>query len=188
MITSCYKITVDQFCDCLFDKQLSVLGEGSDQEQQDAWNKIYIEYCDLMNDASYNESFNLVKQIQELNAKIDLASSILGYLRIVRDEELEKMLKQIGIITHKELGKLQASVLSKTKKWAAELLVMQQQLNKLMENKKEGGRDSYEDSLIYFGKNDKIHYSSTTTTIYQFIKLYKEYDRQAQKAALSPRN
>lgn len=181
MIDSCYKITVEQFCDCLFEKQY-------DDITQEAWNKIYVEYCDLMSDASYNESFNTVKEIQELNAKIELAAAILDYFKCVRDPELEKMLRSIGIIPNESYAKTEKSVIARIKKWAAEVQMLQQNLDKTMSNSKKAGRDSFEDSLLAFGQQHKVYYSSRQVTMYQFCKMYKEFEKEAIKNSVNARN
>lgn len=187
MITSCYKITVDQFCDCLFEKQYELLGEPAEQ-RQDAWNKIYVEYCDLMNDASYNESFNLMKEMQALNAKIHIIGLSIDYLHCIRDEEIEKILYRLGVKPSEDFEQLQKDGIAEIKKLTANLTTMQKDFDKLTESTGEkAGRDSFENNLLIFGEHRKIHLSATTTTMYQFCRMYKEFERMVQDNALKAR-
>jgi hypothetical protein len=188
MITSCYKITVEQFCDCLCDKQYNVLGDSSEDELLKIWNNIYVEYCDLMNDASYNDTFNLIKDMQLLNAKINIITQCVDYLMMARDEDIEKILYEAGVRPEKNFSLLQKKAVARIKKLTAELITMQQDLDKLMDKKREGGRDCFEDILLTLSSVRKVHLTSNNVTVFQFCRMIKEAERQSQKHALDARN
>lgn len=189
MITSCYKITVEQFCDCLFDKQFTVLGEATIEERTETWNKIYVEYCDLMNDASYNDAFNLLKEMQLLNAKISIVSQCVDYLMVIRDEEIEKILYEAGVKPEKNYSLLQKKAIARIKKLTADLQVMKNDFDQLIEKNKgkDSGRESYEDTLLTLSGIRKVHLSSNVVTMFQFCRMIKEAERQSQKNSLDAR-
>lgn len=187
MITTCYKITVDQFCDCLFEKKYDILGEGTGNELIARWDKIFVEYCDLMNDANYNDAFHLLKDIQALNAKIQIIALCVDYLSLQRDEEIERILYEAGIKPHKDFEKLQKLAVARIKRLTAELQVMRQDLDKLMDKKTESGREQFEDTLLTLSKVRKVHLLTTEVTIYQFCKMVKEAEREYQSQQFNPR-
>src|ERR1035437_10870844 len=58
LIDDCSKLMLDKFQDCLFENDLSVLiisGSPTQEDLQAAWDKIYVQYCQLSQDSSYNE-------------------------------------------------------------------------------------------------------------------------------------
>lgn len=188
MINSCYKITVDQFCDCLFEKQFNILQCANEEQEQRAWNTIFVEYCELMEDAQYNDAFHLLREIQALNAKIHVIALCADYLLLIRDKDVERILYEVGIKVSDDYSVLQLACIARIKRLTAELQVMQQELDKMMDKKTETGRDSFEDSLLELGYIRKIHLKATEVTIFQFCRMIKDAKRLADKNALKSVN
>jgi hypothetical protein len=192
---------MDRFLDCLFDDDLSVLiisGSPTKDDLHDAWNRIYLEYCSLMQDKTYNELFEKSKEIISLQAKISLVNGIVRHLCLAYTEELVKMLDGLGLRSKilpeddgDVLEKKLASVISRAKKWVTQLDIQQGELQKLRQKNEngKGGREYFDDTLSILSKFMGYHVKESEITVSRFCRdvnrmnefLLKEEMKQATK-------
>jgi hypothetical protein len=195
----CSKLTLDRFLDCLFDDDLGVLiiaGNPTKDELHEAWNKIYLEYCTLMQDKTYNELFEKSKEIITLQAKISLVNGIVQHLCLSYSEELVKMLDRIGLRSKilpeddgEVLEKKLASVVSRGKKWITQLDIQQGELQKLRKKNEngKGGREYFDDTMSILSKFMGYHVRESEISVSRFCRdvnrmnevLLKEEMKQA---------
>lgn len=172
---------MDKYLDCLFDNELSVLViEGTPPEDQlkDAWNKIYVESCQLSQNSSYNEVFELSKAIDELRAKIYIVDGIVSHLQLAYSVELVSILNSLGLncdlkaehIGRTLIQKLNA-VVGRSKKWWLMLEQKQKLLDKTREkNTDKMDRNDFEDQLLELGKFLGYHVKASEITVTQFYR------------------
>lgn len=178
----CSKLTLVKFLDCLFDDDLGVLiisGSPSKEQLQEAWNKIYLEYCTLIQDRSYNELFEKSKEVVVLQAKISLVDSIVKNLCLAYDPVLVKMLDNLGLkskVLPEDDGdvlqsKLEA-VITRARRWITQLDIKNDELQKLRkknENSK-GGREVFDDYLGNLSKFNGYYVNEREITVGRFCR------------------
>lgn len=96
IINTCYKLTMTKFLDCLFDNNYSALGEGSEEELQDAWKKVYNEFVNLRQDKTTSELFNISKEMELLRLKLKMINECLKVLWIRHNRDVVLELQKLG--------------------------------------------------------------------------------------------
>jgi hypothetical protein len=187
---------LDKFQDCLFENDLSVLiisGSPTQEDLQAAWDKIYVQYCQLSQDSSYNEVFETIKEINDLRAKIYLIDGIIVYLQLSYSKELIDILNVFALrctIKQEDTGAVLAdklnTVLGRAKKWNLKLKQKQGDLEKLR-TKSTGklDRNYFDDQLFEISKFNGYHIKASDITVSQFCrslnKIVEHYQREEFK-------
>jgi len=75
MISKASDCTINQYIKCLFDNNYTVLGEGSEQEQKEAFHNIETEYIDLSGQFETGE-YETIRNILALSSRIELINTL----------------------------------------------------------------------------------------------------------------
>lgn len=156
---------------CLFDSDFEELikkGEPPEIEIRIAWDKIFGEYCGLMQSDSYNELFEVTKQINAIEAKIVLVENICQHLEIIEDEALIRILKDLGLRPGNPVDI--NGVRAWAKKFLIDIEILRQDYNKLLTTNKEITRDYFYDLLSMLSHELKYAVKANDITVYQFCK------------------
>lgn len=184
------RVTLDRFQDCLFDhdlERLIIRGKPTKKQLSDAWNKIYIEYVEMMNDGSYNEVFDHVLDINEISAKVFFVDRAVQYLIGQYDEKVNKMLNDYGLNTGVlpeddilvRINKLNLAK-SRAKSWIVRQQKLQQELDEIMTTKtvKDGGKYYFEDALDAISRYRKYAVRPEQMTVIQFCRTLKQMEQE----------
>jgi hypothetical protein len=92
VIDSITELMLSDFIVCLLDKDYSSLAvhrpSASQQELQQAWNKIYGEYLDGIVDSEQAAYINLSKEVVIMETRIEMITACLGVLSFSFDQEI----------------------------------------------------------------------------------------------------
>ena len=158
-------------------------------ELKEAWHKIYLEYAQLINDGSYNEVFELAKEVQLLSANITLARCIISNLIREYNQEEVKMLNAIGIpvfISKEDVleDKLKL-VMGWVKRWTVDLDIRTRDFE-LAQNKKTGesSRYSFYESINSMSAHEGYAITDKSINVIQFCKIMKKMEQEYNKSLL----
>lgn len=189
LFQSCNKISLAIFLDCLFDADFEGLvkhGAPPENEIHIAWDKIFAEYCGLMQSESYNELFEVTKQINVIEAKIILVENICQHLEISPDEGLINILKELGLRPGDPVDI--KGVRTRAKKFLIEIEQKKLDYKKLMTTNKEISRDYFYDLLSMLSHEFQYAVKPQDITVYQFCKdvvmVNNRYEKERMKNEL----
>src|ERR1700744_852243 len=94
------RLPLDIFLECLFDKdfsRLAISGKPTQEETASAWEAIYLEYAELINDGSHNELYDKTIEINYLATKVFIIDKIVTHFRLSYNEDLEQVLNYYGV-------------------------------------------------------------------------------------------
>jgi hypothetical protein len=185
----CSKLELDRFLDVLYDKdfdRLIIEGQPPEQVIKDAWNKIYLQYTELANDGSHNEVLDKVTQVNVLNGRIILINGIVAHLEIGYDEDLVKMLNQLGIPcdlkADEDPAKKLKAVNARAKRMVVQMEILQKELYNMQETtEKVQGRDYYDDWLDALSRNRMYAVKAKDITVTQFFRAIKRLNEESVK-------
>lgn len=193
---NCSKLPLDRFIDCLIDndlQQLIISGVPTDQDLQEVWDKIYVEYCQLSQDGSYNEVFEVMKEINDLRAKITIATDTIKYLSELNyDKDLVDILNVFALrctITAEDAGDILINklntVVARIKKWFPRLNQKERELDEL--RKKNIGkidRTYFDDVLEVMSEVKGYQIESSKITVSRFCRSLIKMNEQAEREQL----
>jgi len=193
IIDSCNDLMLNNFVKILTHGELSLLiieGEVNLTDLQNAWNKIYSEYCNLSQSKSYSYIFKLSKETAILRCKILAVKSALQSIVYCENDEAIDILKQCKYKYDKEnKDKSINIILSLLKTDEVRLSLKEKELNDFnksqITNKKINESD-FTDSLITLSKYIGYHVKATEITVLEYITLsnqYKQYCETLEKQA-----
>lgn len=195
LYNDCSKLPLDRFIDCLIDNDLSQLiisGTASQDELQETWDKIYVQYCQLSQDGTYNEVFQVMKEINDLRAKITIADNIIKHLQINYDKELVDILNVFALrctITEADtkealIAKLNI-VIARIKKWFPRLHQKEKELEELRKkNTDKIDRTYFDDVLEAMSEVKGFQIEASKITVSRFCRSLVKMNEQAQKDTL----
>lgn len=205
LFQQCSKLTVDRFQDCLIRNELSTLiidtsgAQPSYDLLQDVWNKVYIEFCQLSQNETYNELFEKSKEIDLLSTKVFLADEIVASLQLGYSKELVKILNELGLMCDLKpehtgsaiFSKLNA-VVGRAKKWVITIQQRKQDIEKLRQKGSKEMDDNYfDDWLDAIGKNNGVYVEASKMTVSRFCRnvnrIIEEGKKQEMKKLLNGR-
>lgn len=96
IVSSCYELTMDKFIDCLVDNKLYVLGKGTEEELNSAWEDVMHEFSGLRANNSTTEILELQKEIFVLRNKIKIITLCIDVLWETYNRDLANELKTMG--------------------------------------------------------------------------------------------
>lgn len=174
------------FMDCLFDTDFTGLiqeGKPPDDQLLYAWDKIFTEYCGLMQSDTYNELFEVQKQLNVIQAKITLVENICQHLEVAHDDILTGILKSLGLRPGNPVDI--AGVRQRAKKFLIDIETKRQDYNKLVQNHKEITREYFFDLLSMLSHEFQYAVKAADITVYQFCKdvlnTNTRYEQQKMK-------
>lgn len=183
------RIELDRFLDVLYDKEYSRLViEGNPPESilKEAWNTIYLQFCELSQEGEYNELLDKTKKMQELNARIVLLDGIVMQLQLDYDPLLIRYVNEMAIplvLTAEEdpIKKLK-QVQGRVKRMILELRKLETEVQALQSNQRDQtGIDYYEDWLSIMSKSFQYAVRAKDITVMQFVRNQKRLNEQAKK-------
>lgn len=186
---SCDKIDLERFLDVLFDKEFDrLIIEGAPPEAaiKEAWNAIYLQYSELANDGTYNETLDKVMQVNTLNAKIFLVDGIVKHLMLAYDKKLVGILHNMGYPCDLKEGedpeaKLK-NVVARAKRLVVQMDIAQKDLERLQGIHHEtSGRDSFDDGLDALSKHRGYTVRAKDITVTQFLRSIKRLNEETLK-------
>lgn len=132
---------MDKFIDCIVDNDLKALvieGIPTQDILIATWDKIYTEFAQLSSDGTYNEVFEISKEIEYLRSKIYLVDGIIYHLQLEYDQRLVDILNSYLLrctlqpedMEEVLYNKLNA-VIGRAKKWLIRLKQLHLQLSNL---------------------------------------------------------
>lgn len=189
---TCDKLMLDIFIDCLLDHSLDLLiieGTASEQELETTWDKIYVESCQLNQGESYNEILELTRDINDINAKINIVNNIVTHLQLSFDQELVNVLNTFGLrceVKEEDKGneltiKLN-NVIARAKKW---LMVLGQKKRALEEirgkNTGKTDRAYFDEWLDVMSEQKGYHVESNKITVSRFYRSMSKIRNDAER-------
>jgi hypothetical protein len=183
------RLELDRFLDVLFEKDYSRLiisGDVPEDVLKEAWASIYLQYCELTADGSYNALFDKTKQIQEMNGKIALLDGIVQYLQMCYDPDMVKIVNEFGIgldlTAADDAAKKLKMVQGFIKRMIVDMGILKKEVEALEEEgKTHTGLDHYEDWLMVMSKASGYAVKAHDITVMQFVRQQKKINEQAIK-------
>jgi hypothetical protein len=185
----CSKISLEIFIDCLIDNNLTGLGEGTTQEREAAWDKIYLEFCNLSQSTNYNQVFELMKDINDNKAKITIVDNIVKHLQLRYDEELIDLLNIFALpcdITADDVEEILVEklnvIVAYMKRWYPRLEQKEKELDELR-SKNTGKMDrAYFDEILEIMSERKGYMiEASKITVSRFCISLVKMNEAAQK-------
>ncbi len=195
LYNDCAKLPLDRFIDCLLDNELSQLiisGTPTQEQLQEAWDKIYVQYCQLSQDGSYNEVFEIMKEINDLRSKITIVKNVIDHLQLSFDKELVDILNVFALrcnIVESDKGEMLVNklnmVVARMKKWFPRLSMREKELDELR-NKNIGkiDRSYFDDILEAMSENKGYQVEASKITVSRFCRSLVKMNDHAQKENL----
>lgn len=72
-------------------------GDVPDQALKEAWNHIFLQYCELIQDGAYNELLDKTISLQEANGRIAFLDGSVMYLQATYDPTVIKLINEMAI-------------------------------------------------------------------------------------------
>ncbi|GAC1392817.1 MAG: hypothetical protein NVSMB46_09630 [Candidatus Saccharimonadales bacterium] len=191
----CEKLPLDIFIDCLIDndlKQLIISGTATEKKLQEVWDNIYVQYCQLSQDGTYNQVFELMKEVNDLRAKITIVNSIVTYLQIRFDKELVDILNVFTLlcdITEDDkddvlITKLNL-VVARMKNWFPLLEQREKDLEEIRKtNTGKVDRAYFDDALDIMSEAKGYQIEAGKITVSRFCRSLVRMNEQAKKEQL----
>jgi len=188
-------VPLDIFLECCFDKdydRLVITGEATEDEKLQAWEKIYVEYANLLTEGDGNDLYNKTIEINYLSTKLFIVNKIVKHLSISFNTELLDILKYYGVDnrisendSNDQRCKKLEIVIKLCKRWNTELDLLHKEFEALQaeHSDKKGGRETFEDSLTNISVYRKYSVIDRDITVRQFLKSIKAMEQQAIKLA-----
>lgn len=190
------RIPLDRFLDCLFDKdyeRLIISGEGNQDELLIAWEKIYLEYSEIVSSGSGSDLFQKMIEINSMYGKIFLVRKIVYHLYFAYCEDDIKILYQYGMdggITESDTYEQRCVKLNdinnRVKTWEVNLQALHKEYEEIQTENTEskGGREIYEDGLSNISTYRKYSIRECDITVRQYVKGLKAIEQYAIKLQL----
>lgn len=183
------RIELDRFRDVLQEKDYSrLIIEGNPPESvlKEAWSAIYLQYCEIMQDGTYNELFDKTKRIQEFNARITLLDGIVMHLQLSYDAVLVKIVNEMGIgldlKSDEEPVKKLKQVQGRMKRMILDMENLKKEVAALEGEKKETATMEYfEDWLSIMSKSYGYAVRDKDISVIQFVRNQKRLNEQFAK-------
>lgn len=195
-------LPLDRFILCICEadyKQLVITGEAPDDAVFAMWDKIYLEFQDLMNENDHSVTTDLVGKIDKKVSEFDLLNSIINHLKYEFDndrvQDLNKILKKLGIsiplkIEDREeyfvaLGRIRI----RANKWIVDIGELKAQLAKKQQKEVTGKTtnpiDYFEDSLDAISKDQGYNIKANELSTAQFCRKVNKLKEKVKKQQLN---
>lgn len=191
----CSKLILDIFIDCIVDNNytgLIISGTATEKELSEAWEKIYVESCKLSQNGTYNEVFSVLKEIDDLRAKITIASNTVKHLEISFDQDLVNVLNSLALRcnlkqddTREVLVNKLNEVVARMKKWLPRLKEREDKLAEIRSlNTDKIDRTYFDDWLDAISENKGYHVKSNEITVSRFYRSMAKMKEESERAKI----
>ena len=184
IIRSCHKLLMSQFIDCLVDKNLDVLGHGTEEELKAAWADIYSEFTSLRKSEQSSEMFELMKEVLTLDNKLKIINKCLEVLWVCYNRDIANELQMLGYQVKLDWSDKESyysglrSITSKAKTLSAQLKRKEQELQAITEkNKGEGYSRTHFDSInVNLSKFMEFNIREEEITVSKWCMMVNKYE------------
>ena len=197
LFRECRKLTLEKFIDCLIHNDLNSLiisGNPPKAELENAWHKIYVEYIDLMQAGDEpSDIFQLIKEIQIMNARIVFVDGAVNHLFLQYDQPLVDMLVTVGFSSRlketddgdTQIRKLN-NVVARAKKMLVDVKLKEAELEKMAEAAQAQGQitEAYFDEWLLTIQKEFNFGSAAMITVSQFVKAVRRITARAEQQEL----
>lgn len=175
---------MSQFIDCLVDKNLDVLGHGTNEELQAAWADIYSEFTSLRKSEQSSEMFELMKEVLTLDNKLKIVNKCLEVLWVCYNRDIANELQLLGYQVRLDWSDKESyynglrSISSKAKTLSAQLKRKEQELQAITEkNKGEGYSRTHFDSInVNLSKFMEFNVREEEITVSKWCMMVNKYE------------
>jgi len=195
----CEKLPLDIYVDCWIDsdlKGLIISGNAPQELLQKTWDKIFLQSLKLSQTGTYNEAFEILKEIDDCNAKLAIVETCVKHFSICNergienDMELVKILNSLALrcnVLAEDRGevlihKLNA-VIGRAKKWVDKINTLRQTMEKIKAGKEEGkiDRKYFDNWLDCIGEHKGYHINAEEITVSRFYNSIAQIRERSQK-------
>jgi len=192
----CNECPLDVFIDCLVNNKLERLiksGEASQKELAEAWEKLFIEYCDLSGDKNIKHLIHLSKNIGYLQCRI-LAARLCVYVLSNRKSDVcIEQLKLMGFngnFNEASIADDLKSVIATVKSFEIDLQRKALEYEKLVN---EGGKSKlesgyFDNMLVDLSKFMGYRLKKNELTVNEFMVIKSKYQKEMELLSNNPRN
>ena len=198
----CEKLPLDIYVDCWIDndlKRLIISGNPTQEELQKTWDKIFLQSLKLSQTGTYNEAFEILKEIDDCNAKLAIVENCVKHFSICdergidNDMELVKVLNSLALrcnILAEDRGevlirKLNA-IIGRAKKWVDKINTLRQKMEKIKAGKEESkiDRNYFDNWLDCISEHKGYFIKAEEITVSRFYNAIAQIRERAQKAEI----
>jgi hypothetical protein len=188
MITACKDLMLKDFITCVCDNDYTVLGEGTGDEQAEAWRKIRTEYAQLTEDNTSIQLEALTVELIYWETEILVVTAAVEVLRTWRMPGLLQQLRDKGYdfeFSETDVEAYQkdlSRVLVRLKSIQTQQLNRQHEINQLRAEV-EGGPVQRLDMLhniVAFSQFLQHHVDENTTTVEKYVAIRNAYYKKLE--------
>lgn len=179
---TCKKLPLADFKEAYCNNDLTVLGIGTPEDLQAAWNEILFEYSGLLKSENSDFIFSVSKKIALIHADITFIDGAVMVLRTQHDEDLIAGLRDLGyplIEGFKEADLDRIVSLSKSMLFDLDDLEKEYAtLTKTMNGKKQTEED-FEQTISILSKHQGYQINQQKTMVSEFCGIFNTYLKTA---------
>jgi hypothetical protein len=190
----CNECPLDVFIDCLINHKLERLiksGEASQKELSEAWEKLFIEYCDLSGDKNMKHLIHLSKNIGYLQCRILAAQLCVYVLSNRKSDACVEQLKLMGFngnFNEASIADDLKSVIATVKSFEIDLQRKALEYEKIVN---EGGKAKLESSyfdnmLVDLSKFMGFRLKKNELTVNEFMSIKSKYQKEMELLQNNP--
>lgn len=181
---SIYVLTLDRFIDCLCDNRLEALLIGDKQVSTDqletAWQKIYEQYADSVQDTEQKHISKLSREINTLGTKLNSVNLIVERLSVNYDPDILAELKRILNVpgsfdpnNREQYRRDLQLTISLSKQLFVRMKEKEAELHRLMPTRQAGKTDRghFDTLLIQLSKHFKFQINRKQIVVSEFIAM-----------------
>lgn len=191
---ACNECPLDVFIDCLVDGKLERLvksGKASQKELVEAWEKIFIEYCDLSGESNIKRLIYLSKNIGYLRSRIIAIQLCVYVLSTKKSDSCIDQLKNMGFnmnFSDESMLEDLKKVIAASKSHELELTIKSTEYEKMVnQGEKAKIKSSYFDNLLIdLSRFMGYRIKKNELTVNEFIIIKKKYRKEMELLGNNP--
>jgi hypothetical protein len=191
-------LPLDIYIDCWVDGDLYKLiisGNATQEELQKVWDKIFLQSLQLSQSGTYNEAFEIMKEIDECNAKLTIVNNTVRHLSMAGEQDIDNDMELVAVLSSMALRpnikpedrgqvliqKLNA-VIARAKKWVDKVISLRETLKEIR-NDKDGkiDRNYFDNWLDCISEYKGYHIKATDITVSRFYNAIAQIKERNQK-------
>jgi hypothetical protein len=198
----CEKLPLDIYEDCLIDNDLHGLvisGTASEEQLKETWDNIYTQSLQLAQNNTYNEAFEILKDIDDCKAKLTIVNNTVLHFSCCNQQGIDLDIELIAVLNSMALRtglkpedrgegliKKLNMVVARAKKWVEKIEGLRKTLEGIRENNMSDGKTDrqYFDGWLDAISSDKGFFIKaseiTVSRFYRSIELLKEKARKLE--------
>lgn len=192
LLTHCHQVSLSTFIRCIVHNDYTGLiqsGNPTPEKLYQAWEYVYMEYCDLSGDVNHRQILNLSKEVGYLESKLLTIRSCCLVLSIRYSKTMADILHRIGYRQRLDPASGQAyydDINSIVKKSKAILIAIEQkryeheQLLKQYEGQKID-EAYFDEALVELGRFMGFRLDPQITTVSEFVAIRNRFDREMKR-------